>query len=131
VEIGKKAGGAINLMAAYADLGRAYLHAGSYAEAVVSSNRCLSIARESHGALEMEPYAAAALAEAYAYTGDADRALRTAEEQWPGPGSTPLGWSRTRSSPWPGFSYGRKASRPATRSRRSSRGCPDSRARWE
>jgi ATP/maltotriose-dependent transcriptional regulator MalT len=53
---------------------------GSLREAVTSLERSRAIVRESHTGFEFEPVAAAALAEAYAYSGDADRALRTAEE---------------------------------------------------
>jgi hypothetical protein len=47
---------------------------------VTSLERCREIVRESHAAFEIEPPAAAALAEACAYGGEPDRALRTAEE---------------------------------------------------
>ena len=47
---------------------------------MTSLERSREIARESHAAFEIEPFAAAALAEAYAYSGEPDRALRTAEE---------------------------------------------------
>jgi tetratricopeptide (TPR) repeat protein len=80
VEIGEKAGGVQTRVLAYWQLGRAYLRMGSYAEAVTSSERSRAIVRESHAAFELEPLAATALAEAYAYSGDPDRALRTAEE---------------------------------------------------
>jgi tetratricopeptide (TPR) repeat protein len=80
VEIGEKAGSVTTLALAYAQLGRAYRHAGSYAEAVTSLERSRAIVRESHAAFEFEPFAVAVLAEAYAYTTEPDRALRTAEE---------------------------------------------------
>ncbi len=79
-EIGEKVGGATTRMHGYAQLAFAYLRVGSYAEAVTSSERSRAIARESHAAFEMEPLAAACLAEAYAHTAEPERALRTAEE---------------------------------------------------
>jgi tetratricopeptide (TPR) repeat protein len=79
-EIGEKVGGATTRMHAYAQLGSAYLRVGSYAEAVTSSERSRAIARESHAAFEIEPLAAAYLAEGYAHTAEPERALRTAEE---------------------------------------------------
>src|SRR5262249_39299960 len=57
-----------------------YYSAGSNAEAVTSLERAREIARESHSGFEVEPYATAVLAEAYACSGEPDRALRTAEE---------------------------------------------------
>ena len=80
VEIAEKAGRASTRAYAYAQLARAYLRVGSYAEAVASSARSIETIRRSHTVLEFEPYAAAPLAEAYAYIGESDRALRTAEE---------------------------------------------------
>jgi tetratricopeptide (TPR) repeat protein len=65
---------------AYGQLGRAYIAVGSYVEAVTSLERSREIARASHIAFEMEPTATAVLAKAYAYVGETDRALRTAEE---------------------------------------------------
>jgi tetratricopeptide (TPR) repeat protein len=80
VELGEKAGGPETRAFAYTQLGRAYIRVGTYVEAVTSLERSRAIARESHMGFEIEPFATAYLAEAYAYSGDADRALRTAEE---------------------------------------------------
>jgi tetratricopeptide (TPR) repeat protein len=80
VEIAEKAAGALSRVLAHVHLGRAYLRARSFAEAVASLERSRAMVRESHAAFEFEPLAAAVLAEAYAYSGDPERALRTAEE---------------------------------------------------
>jgi tetratricopeptide (TPR) repeat protein len=80
VEIAEKAGSVTTRAIAYAHLGRVYVQMGSYSEAVTSLERSRAIVRDSHTAFEVEPFAAAPLAEAYAHLGEVDRALRTAEE---------------------------------------------------
>jgi tetratricopeptide (TPR) repeat protein len=80
VEFGEKAGSAFTRSFAYAHLGQAYFETGSYAEAVTSLERSREIARESHTAFEIEPFAAAFLAETYACSGEPERALQMAEE---------------------------------------------------
>jgi class 3 adenylate cyclase/tetratricopeptide (TPR) repeat protein len=80
VEFGEKGGNPFTRIFAYVHLGQAFLEVGSYAEAVSALEQAREIIRESHTALEMEPAAGVFLAEAYAYSGDPERALRTAEE---------------------------------------------------
>jgi class 3 adenylate cyclase/tetratricopeptide (TPR) repeat protein len=80
VELAEKASGPHLRVFAYGELGLAYHNAGAHAEAVTSLERAREIAQESHAGFEFEPYVAAALAEAYAYSGEPDHALRTAEE---------------------------------------------------
>jgi tetratricopeptide (TPR) repeat protein len=80
VELAEKAGGPETRAFAYAQLGRACFGVGSYVEAVTSLERSREITRESNVGFEAEPFATAALAKAYAYSGEPDRALRTAEE---------------------------------------------------
>jgi class 3 adenylate cyclase/tetratricopeptide (TPR) repeat protein len=79
-ELAEKVSGPELRVFAYAELAQAYHSAGSYAEAVTSSERARDIARESHSGFEIEPYATAVLAQAYVDTGKPDLALRTAEE---------------------------------------------------
>jgi tetratricopeptide (TPR) repeat protein len=80
VELGENAGSPFTRIFAYVRLGQAFLEVGSYAEAVTALVQSREIVRESHTGFEMEPAAAVFLAEAYAYSGDAERALRMAEE---------------------------------------------------
>ena len=47
---------------------------------MTSLERSRAIVRESHTGFEIDAFAAAVLAEIYTYTGESDRALRTAEE---------------------------------------------------
>src|SRR5262249_18511880 len=79
VELAERGAGPFTRIFAHAQLGTAYLHAGSYEEAVTSLERSREIIRESHTGFEFEPPAVGALAEAYACSGEPDRALRTAE----------------------------------------------------
>src|SRR5262249_994924 len=92
VEIAEKAGGQLTRILAYKQLGEAYLRAGSSAEAVTSLERSRAIVRESHTGFEFEPLAAAPLAEAYAYSSEPERALRTAEEAVAGMRQCAPGW---------------------------------------
>jgi class 3 adenylate cyclase/tetratricopeptide (TPR) repeat protein len=80
LELAEKAGGPETRAVAYTQIGRGYLSLGSYAEAVTSLERAREIAHESHVAFEVESFASAFLAEAYAQNGEPERALRTAEE---------------------------------------------------
>ena len=51
VEFAEKAAGVVTRAVAYVHLGQAYLHAGSYAEAVTWLERSRTIVRESHAGL--------------------------------------------------------------------------------
>jgi hypothetical protein len=86
-----------------------------------------SVVRESHTGFEAESFAAAALAEAYAYSGEPDRAVRMVRRRGDGKRVKAVsGCCRSQSSPSRGFFCARSASRPAVRSKRSSRNSGDS-----